>query len=216
MLTRRPPTHTLQNSTLFTNVGSISYDSVSTSRADVYLVNGYDVTDASTIQAFVAAGGGVIVGNHVWGFSGPDARAPVNALLIPMGIFVSSSIVWVSGTPLDVSPTTEPSQVANSASGLPCLQASLLGNISSACYQDTDAAIAGSMTSLASSAAVTPWGTSFWRTLATVGCMSAHDLSCCLVCLPPCAHGLAVDVADSANVPLPCSGRLAPSVQPLE
>ena len=165
-----------QNSSLFTNVGSIGYGSVSTALADVFVVNSFDVTNASTIQAFVAAGGGVIVGNQVWSFSGPASSAPINILLSPMGIFVSSGIEWVSGTPLDVSPTTEPSQVANAASGLPCLQASLLGDTSSPCYKAADGDITSLMSSIDSGASFPPWGSSFWATLATVRCLSVHAM----------------------------------------
>ena len=165
-----------QNSTLFTNVGSISYGSVSRDLADVFVVNGFDVANASTIPAFVAAGGGVIVGNEVWSFSGLVSSAPVNTLLSSMGIFVSSGIVWPSGTPLDVSPTTEPSQVANSATLLPCLQASLLGDTSSPCYKAADGDITSLMSSIDAGAAYPPWGTSFWATLATVRCLSVHAM----------------------------------------
>ena len=78
----------------------------------------------------MAAGGGILIGNHVWDWSGPQASAPVNLLLSPMGIIVSSSFV-MGDSVLD--PTTPPSQEANVESGLDCLEATLRDNNSGAC-----------------------------------------------------------------------------------
>jgi hypothetical protein len=62
---------------------------MSVTAADLCIVNGHDrATSAAAIRAFVAAGGGLVIGNHNWGPAWTDNEAAThsNILLQPMGI----------------------------------------------------------------------------------------------------------------------------------
>jgi hypothetical protein len=62
-----PNPDNLQDDASFSSVGVLAPASITGTAADLVFINGYDgaLTDAAaTIQAFVAAGGGIIVGNH--------------------------------------------------------------------------------------------------------------------------------------------------------
>ncbi len=57
-----------QDSATFANMGTIGHAYISVNDADLYIVSGFDAavgTQAATIRAFVAAGGGLLVGNQV-------------------------------------------------------------------------------------------------------------------------------------------------------
>ena len=146
----------------------VGYTGLSASKLDLLILNGHDEglgTYAAEIRAFVAAGGGLLVGNHVWTWSGPAATHPSNILLHPMGIVVSASWAAADAT---LSATQPPPQTANAEVGLACLEATLRGNASHPCLHRTDDDISAAMESLAGVAAYTPWGGSFWSRLATV------------------------------------------------
>jgi len=57
-----------QNSSVFANMGTLAHAYISVNDADLYIMSGYDselASQAATIRAFIAAGGGVLVANHV-------------------------------------------------------------------------------------------------------------------------------------------------------
>ena len=146
----------------------VGYTSLSTSTLDLLILNGYDEglgTYATEIRAIVAAGGGLLVGNHVWSWSGPAATHPSNILLNPVGIVVSANWAAADAT---LSATRPPRQTANAEVGLACLEATLRGNASHPCVHSTEDDISSAMENLAGVAAYMPWGGSFWRRLATV------------------------------------------------
>ena len=76
---------------MFKSAGIVGYAKLSTSTLDVLVLNGQEVavgTNAAVIRAFVAAGGGLLMGNQIWSWSSPAATHPSNILLSPMGISV--------------------------------------------------------------------------------------------------------------------------------
>lgn len=57
-----------QDSANFVNMGMIAPAYISANDADLYIASGYDAavgTQAATVRAFVAAGGGLLVGSQV-------------------------------------------------------------------------------------------------------------------------------------------------------
>lgn len=133
------PTHVPppQDSAKYTNVGAVAPSSISTAAADVYVVDGHSLSaaDAPPLRAFVEAGGGLVMGNHVWAYDGQQRDHPCNLVLSPMGILVSKDYV-MAGASLDAA--TPPSQyMANAEAGFVCIEATLLGNTSHPCYLDT-------------------------------------------------------------------------------
>jgi hypothetical protein len=153
---------------VFKSAGIVGYAKLSTSTLDVLVLNGQEVavgTNAAVIRAFVAAGGGLLMGNQIWSWSGPAATHPSNILLSPMGIIVSSR--WIRGDAV-LSPTTPPPQTANVDVGLGCFEATLRGNTSDPCYLASDEGITSAMEHMASAASFIPWGSSTWSRLAEV------------------------------------------------
>ena len=149
-------------------MGIVGYTGLSTSKLDLLILNGYDEglgTYAAEIRAFVAAGGGLLVGSQAWSWQGPIAAFPSNILLNPMGIVVSAHWAMADAT---LSATQPPRQTANAEVGLACLEATLLGNSSHPCRLPTEDDVSTAMESLAGVAAYMPWGDSFWSRLATV------------------------------------------------
>ena len=158
----------LQNSTLFKSAGIVGYAKLSTSTLDLLVLNGQVEavgTNAAAIRAFVAAGGGLLMGNHIWSWSGPAATAPSNILLSPMGIIVSPNWVKEDAT-LDAAAL--PPQSANIDVRLGCIEATLRGNTSNPCFLATDEGIKSAMESMASTASFIPWGSPTWSRLAEV------------------------------------------------
>lgn len=57
----------MQNASTFASLGTLSPAYISINDADLYIVSGYDAavaSEAATIRAFIAAGGGVLVGSQ--------------------------------------------------------------------------------------------------------------------------------------------------------
>jgi hypothetical protein len=81
---------------MFTSVGVVPPANITTSTADVYIVNGQDAAvgaAAAAIQQFVNNGGGLLIGAQAWSSSKPVAEHPSNLVLSPMGIQVTKN--WV-------------------------------------------------------------------------------------------------------------------------
>ena len=67
-------------------MGVIAPGSLQRWKADVYLVNGYDSAigpAAEALRAFVYAGGGVVIANHVWADSAAEKDVASNKFLQP-------------------------------------------------------------------------------------------------------------------------------------
>ncbi|KAI7843452.1 hypothetical protein COHA_002930 [Chlorella ohadii] len=155
------------DSATFANMGTIGHAYISVNDADLYIVSGFDAavgTQAATIRAFVAAGGGLLVGNQVWSSSGDQATLPVNVLLNPMGILVVKE--GTSEVPLAMDPAKPPSQLANANRALDCLVATMRdNNTSHPCYMASDSALTSLLERVTGGLTLIAWGDPFWQEL---------------------------------------------------
>ena len=168
----------MQDPARFTSVGTIAPASISTSLADVYIVNGQAsavATYAAKVRGFVSAGGGLVIGAQAWywSYSNPTLSHPSNKVLLPMGIVLSADYAESDYT---FDSSKPPSQVGNLDVGLNCLEASLTGNTSSTCYTSDDGSITSIMEFLSGAAAYVPLDSSFWTRLEQVGQSAATRL----------------------------------------
>ena len=123
-------------------------------------------TYASTIRAFVAAGGGLLIGSQTWSASDWITH-PSNILLPPMGIVVHNyPDSWLSNTTMD--PTTPPSQVANADGRLDCLDNTCRGLTNASCYLSSSGDINAAKSSITNVQQFIGLYDPFWGKLATV------------------------------------------------
>jgi hypothetical protein len=154
---------------MFRSVGSIAPASISTTTADVYIVNGQEAAvgaAAAAIQQFVSSGGGLVIGAHAWywSYSNPVPQHPSNLVLNKMGIVVSSIIdtddYTFTGSP--------PTQMGSVDVWVNCIKDSCTGITSSTCYMSDDDHLTNSMEALTDAAGYVPLDASFWATLQQV------------------------------------------------
>jgi len=174
------------------------------SSAGLYILNGHDEAvraAAAAIQAFVAAGGGLLIGSHTWSWAGQVAEHPTNLVLTKMGILVTSSTF--EGTVL-IDTSNPPPQTANVKSTLDCVEGNLLDNTQDACYVDPSVedglnSLFDSVTELAALMPFDGAGNAFWARIDKV----------------IAAGAAAVGAAAGLLLPLPLLPQLLPLPRPL-
>lgn len=125
-------------------MGTVAPDKVSTSTADVYIVNGQELAvgkAATQLQKFVAAGGGLFVGSHAfhWGSQNPLFAHPSNLLLNMYGIVLSAEPTQANA-PID--PSTMPINRYSCDVALECLKDSCQRNWTNPCATRSDSGLA--------------------------------------------------------------------------
>jgi hypothetical protein len=155
---------------MFTNAGSILPGSISTSVADVYILNGQDEAvgaAAAAIQQFVSSGGGLVIGAQAWYWSyfNPVPQHPSNLVLNKMGIIVSSTIAEAGDYTFTGSP---PTQIGNIDVGISCIKDSCTKLLGSSCYMKSEEKLTAAMEAVAEAAGMVSLDAPFWATLQQV------------------------------------------------
>jgi hypothetical protein len=120
-----------------TFVGEVTPAALNRSQVDVYVVNAQrdDVgTYADNIRAFVAAGGGLVLGGQAWywSYNQPVETFPGNQVLQPLGIFITANGITEECAVGEALPL----QVADVTKALECINATLTQGSSASCYLD--------------------------------------------------------------------------------